>query len=73
MPDSAYISGIQLWCEAHRAELTTTGGKTTNLVTGEVSWRQRPPSVSVRQQEKVHRNAESSAPCPFPARENRNQ
>jgi phage host-nuclease inhibitor protein Gam len=46
-------SGIQLWCEAHRSELTAAGGKTANLVTGEVSWRQRPPSVSVRQQDKV--------------------
>ncbi|MDR0673328.1 MAG: host-nuclease inhibitor Gam family protein [Zoogloeaceae bacterium] len=45
-------SGIQLWCEANRAALCATG-KTANLVTGEVSWRQRPPSVSVRQQEKV--------------------
>ncbi|MDR3351748.1 MAG: host-nuclease inhibitor Gam family protein [Zoogloeaceae bacterium] len=46
-------SGIQLWCEAHRADLTGHGGKTANLVTGEVSWRQRPPSVSIRQQDKV--------------------
>ena len=44
--------GIQLWCEAHRAELTANG-KTANLVTGEVGWRQRPPSVCVRQAEKV--------------------
>jgi phage host-nuclease inhibitor protein Gam len=45
-------SGIQLWCEANRAALCASG-KTANLVTGEVAWRQRPPSVSVRQQEKV--------------------
>lgn len=41
-------TGIQIWCEAHRTELTSGRGKTANLVTGEVSWRQRPPSVTVR-------------------------
>ena len=43
--------GIQTWCEANRVALCGEGdrlGKTANLVTGEVSWRQRPPSVSVR-------------------------
>ena len=41
--------GLQAWCEANRAELTNGGKvKTANLVTGEVQWRQRPPSVSVR-------------------------
>jgi phage host-nuclease inhibitor protein Gam len=45
--------GIHLWCEANRATLCADGGKTANLVTGEVSWRQRPPSVSLRQQDKV--------------------
>ena len=47
----ALQGGIQAWCEAHRAELCGEGdklGKTANLVTGEVSWRQRPPSVSIR-------------------------
>ena len=42
---------MQAWCEAHRAELCGEGdklGKTANLVTGEVSWRVRPPSVSIR-------------------------
>jgi phage host-nuclease inhibitor protein Gam len=39
--------GVQLYCEAHREELCGKG-KTANLVTGEVSWRQRPPSVSIR-------------------------
>ena len=42
-------AGIQTYCEAHRDELTSGGKtKTANLVTGEVSWRQRPPSVSIR-------------------------
>jgi phage host-nuclease inhibitor protein Gam len=38
--------GIQTWCEANRATLCENG-KTANLVTGEVSWRQRPPSVRI--------------------------
>ena len=47
----ALQAGIQAWCEAHRTELCGEGdrlGKTAHLITGEVSWRQRPPSVSVR-------------------------
>lgn len=46
--------GVQGYCEAHRDELTDGGRvKTANLVTGEVQWRQRPPSVSVRGAESV--------------------
>jgi phage host-nuclease inhibitor protein Gam len=46
--------GVQTWCEGHRSELTDCGKtKTANLVTGEVSWRQRPPSVMVRGAEAV--------------------
>lgn len=42
-------AGVQVWCEANRHELTRGGKvKSANLVTGEVQWRQRPPSVSVR-------------------------
>lgn len=44
-------AGVQAWCEAHRVHLCGEGdklGKTANLVTGEVSWRVRPPSVSIR-------------------------
>lgn len=37
--------GIAAWCEANRAELTASGGKSVNMVTGKISWRQRPPSV----------------------------
>jgi phage host-nuclease inhibitor protein Gam len=45
----ALQAGVQTWCEAHRAELTRDGRvKSANLVTGEVQWRQRPPSVRVR-------------------------
>lgn len=42
-------AGVQLYCEAHRAELTQAGKtKTARLAAGEVSWRMRPPSVVVR-------------------------
>lgn len=43
-------TGIQSWCEANRTELTAKG-KTANLITGEVSWRLRPPSIRIRSQE----------------------
>jgi phage host-nuclease inhibitor protein Gam len=49
----ALTGGIHLWCESNRTHLCANGGKTANLVTGEVAWRQRPPSVTVRQAEKV--------------------
>ncbi len=42
------FTAVQIWCEANRDTLLTKGGKTANLVTGEVSWRIRPPSVVVR-------------------------
>lgn len=46
--------GVQGYCEAHRIELTDGGKvKSANLITGEIGWRQRPPSVSVRGQEAV--------------------
>ncbi len=49
-----HAHGVQLWCEAHRAELTQEGKvKTAQLATGEVKWRTRPPSVSVRGVEAV--------------------
>lgn len=41
--------GVHLWCEANRLSLTENGKvKTANLITGEVRWRIRPPSVSIR-------------------------
>ncbi|MDR1889638.1 MAG: host-nuclease inhibitor Gam family protein [Zoogloeaceae bacterium] len=46
-------AGIAGWCEANRATLCADGRKSANLITGEVSWRQRPPSVFVRQVDKV--------------------
>ena len=43
------LEGIHTWCKANRTALTDGGKvKTANLVTGDVAWRQRPPSVSVR-------------------------
>jgi bacteriophage Mu gam like protein len=40
---------IQAWCESHRDELTNNGKtKTGTFNTGEVQWRQRPPSVGIR-------------------------
>lgn len=39
-------TGVQTWCEANR-EMLCGKGKTANLITGEVSWRQRPPSVRI--------------------------
>lgn len=41
-------AGVQTWCEANRADITDGNKtKTANLITGEVSWRQRPPAVKV--------------------------
>ncbi|EPZ00479.1 host-nuclease inhibitor Gam family protein [Mannheimia haemolytica] len=46
--------GVQMWCEVHRNELTDNGKcKTGSFVTGEVQWRIKPPSVSVRNAESV--------------------
>lgn len=46
--------GVQSYCEAHRDELTNSGKvKSANLTTGEVSWRQNPPSVRISKSETV--------------------
>jgi phage host-nuclease inhibitor protein Gam len=53
---AAIQQGVQTWCESHRVELCGERdrlGKTANLVTGEVAWRQRPPRVSIRGEESV--------------------
>lgn len=39
---------VQRWAEANRAELTGGKSKTVPLTSGVISWRQRPPSVTVR-------------------------
>ena len=50
----ALQTGVQAWCEANREELTNQGrSKSANLITGQVQWRQRPPSVAVRGVEAV--------------------
>lgn len=47
---------VQAWCESRRDELTQNGKtKTGSFNTGEVQWRQRPPSVGVRGLEDVLR------------------
>ena len=51
-------AGVQTWCEANRKELCGTG-KTANLITGEVQWRARPPSVTIRGAEVVLENLKS--------------
>jgi len=46
--------GVQIWCEAHRAELTDGGkNKTHAFATGEVRWRVTPPSVALKGVEAV--------------------
>jgi phage host-nuclease inhibitor protein Gam len=46
--------GVQTYCEAHRDDLTNSGKvKSANFVTGEVNWRQRPPSVRITGAEAV--------------------
>ncbi|WP_454900761.1 host-nuclease inhibitor Gam family protein [Aggregatibacter sp.] len=45
---------VQAWCESRRDELTQNGKtKTGSFNTGEVQWRQRPPSVGIRRAESV--------------------
>lgn len=44
----ALSHGVQVWAEAHRADLTRNGSKTVKLGNGELRWRTRPPSVTVR-------------------------
>lgn len=41
--------GVALWCEANRAKLTQDGKvKFHDFATGQVKWRLRPPSISIR-------------------------
>lgn len=50
----ALQQGVQIWCEASR-DVLTQGGKTKTAIftSGEVCWRNRPPSVRVIGQEAV--------------------
>lgn len=36
---------VAMWCQAHKDELLTDGGKTADLITGEVAWRAGKMSV----------------------------
>ncbi|EBX1374781.1 host-nuclease inhibitor protein Gam [Salmonella enterica subsp. enterica serovar Newport] len=45
--------GVQTWCEANRSSITKGNSKTANLITGEVSWRTKPESVSIKGAELV--------------------
>jgi phage host-nuclease inhibitor protein Gam len=46
--------GVQSYCEANRDALTNGGKvKSANLITGEVAWRQNPPSVRISKSETV--------------------
>jgi phage host-nuclease inhibitor protein Gam len=50
----ALTSGVQIWCEANRDNLTQNGKvKTAALPSGEIGWRIRPPSVRVTGAEAV--------------------
>jgi phage host-nuclease inhibitor protein Gam len=41
------LSALQVYCTLHRARLTNNRTKTIDFLTGKVSWRSRPASVSV--------------------------
>jgi phage host-nuclease inhibitor protein Gam len=44
----ALQKGVQAYCEAHRDMLTDGGRvKFANLITGDINWRLRPPSVTI--------------------------
>ena len=48
MRKSALFEGLQIFCEANRAELTSGKSKTVSFPAGAVSWRLRPPKVNLR-------------------------
>jgi len=53
LPHAAVIKelghAVQVWCEGNRTDLTREGRtKTAKFAAGEISWRVRPPRVSVR-------------------------
>ncbi|MBH9981817.1 host-nuclease inhibitor Gam family protein [Bartonella sp. B10834G6] len=51
---ASLTAGVQAYCEAHRNELTNNGKvKFASFSTGTVSWRTRPPSVSLRRVEAI--------------------
>ncbi len=50
---SDLTQGVQVWCEAHRAELLKGDAKTAAFPAGEVQWRVRPPRCVIRGAEAV--------------------
>ena len=46
------LASVQAWCESRRTTLTAAS-KTAKFSMGEVSWRKRPPKVSIRETEAV--------------------
>ncbi len=51
---TALTEGVRIWAEANRKKLTQGGKvKYVRLTTGEVKWRLRPPSVTIRGKEQV--------------------
>lgn len=49
MEIKALTNGLAVWCEANRLDLVGKGGgKTAVFAAGEVSWRSRPPRVTLR-------------------------
>ena len=46
-------AGLQTWCETHRKTLLIGDSKTVKFGNGEVSWRARPPKVTLRGLEKI--------------------
>ena len=46
-------AGLQTWCETHRKDLLKGDSKTVKFGNGEVSWRARPPKVTLRGIEKI--------------------
>lgn len=50
---AARMRGLQTWCEANREQLTGGKTKTVKMAAGEISWRNRPPKVNLRNIEKA--------------------
>lgn len=50
---SATMASLQAYCEANRAALCPRESKTVKFGNGEVSWRRRPPKVTLRSVEKM--------------------
>ncbi|WP_439547822.1 host-nuclease inhibitor Gam family protein [Falsiroseomonas sp.] len=46
--------GLQIWADANRTRLTREGAtKTVRMPSGEIAWRMRPASISIKEAEKV--------------------